>query len=304
MIVFQTITGIFLPVNFSMEPPFLESREASAAANWYGTSGWGYRKKITIDHDKVSGLNQTEQLNFPILVSRTDDDWRHTGSSGKVGQINGEDFLFTSSDGQTKLSHEIEKYTDTTGELIAWVKIPTLSASADTEIYLYYGNAGCVDQQDTANVWDEHFAMVQHLQESSANDVAGHPDSTNNSNHGTPKNFNSISTSTTNGTGKIDGADVFDGADDYVDCGSGSSLDNLGPLTVEAWIYPHSVETGFKIERSTDNIIYTQIGTVSSDITTYTGSGTTSLDSNTQYYFRVRAYNTVGNSSYSTLILK
>ena len=30
----------------------------------------------------------------------------------------------------------------------------------------------------------------------------------------------------------------FDGVDDYIDCGSPTSLDNVNPKTVEAWIYP------------------------------------------------------------------
>ena len=32
----------------------------------------------------------------------------------------------------------------------------------------------------------------------------------------------------------------FDGTDDYVDCGTGPSLDITGPMTLEAWIYPES----------------------------------------------------------------
>ena len=45
--------------------------------------------------------------------------------------------------------------------------------------------------------------------------------------------------------GKIGEALDFDGADDYVDCGSDASLDNLGPLTVEAWIYPRTIGEGY-----------------------------------------------------------
>jgi len=64
-------------------------------------------------------------------------------------------------------------------------------------------------------------------------------------------------------TGQVDGALSFDGVDDYVDCGSDSSLSfsNTVPLTLEAWVYnnldipeygPPSSET-FRIilERST-----------------------------------------------------
>ncbi len=38
-------------------------------------------------------------------------------------------------------------------------------------------------------------------------------------------------------TGKIGNALLFDGKDDYVDCGNDASLDITGPITFEAWIY-------------------------------------------------------------------
>ena len=42
------------------------------------------------------------------------------------------------------------------------------------------------------------------------------------------------------GDGKNGGGMEFDGVDDYVDCGSGSSLDNLSNVTIEAWVYGKS----------------------------------------------------------------
>lgn len=41
--------------------------------------------------------------------------------------------------------------------------------------------------------------------------------------------------------GRLGKALSFDGSDDYVDAGSGSSIDDLGPLTLSAWIYPRSL---------------------------------------------------------------
>ena len=123
-------------------------------------NGWSYRKKIAIDHTKVANTDQTD---FPVLISTTDLDWRDTGSGGQVGQTDGGDFLFTTSDGLTKLHHEIDRYDNTTGELVAWVRIPTLSASTDTEIYLYYGNASAVDQANSGGVWSSSYTGVWHL---------------------------------------------------------------------------------------------------------------------------------------------
>lgn len=56
-------------------------------------------------------------------------------------------------------------------------------------------------------------------------------------------------------------------------------------------------ENGFKIERKTGATgTYSQIATVSANVSSYSNTG---LTANTTYYYRVRAYNTAGNSSYS-----
>jgi len=80
--------------------------------NWVATDGggnnWYYRKQITIDYTKVPNTDQTD---FPVLISVTDTDLRDTSNSGHVGKSNGGDILFTSSNGTTGLSHEIKIYT-------------------------------------------------------------------------------------------------------------------------------------------------------------------------------------------------
>jgi N-acetyl-anhydromuramyl-L-alanine amidase AmpD len=65
------------------------------------------------------------------------------------------------------------------------------------------------------------------------------------------------------------------------------------------WKDNSGVETGFKIERATSSGgTYTQIATVGANVVTYTAG---SLSSGTTYYFRVRAYNSAGNSPYSNI---
>jgi hypothetical protein len=47
-------------------------------------------------------------------------------------------------------------------------------------------------------------------------------------------------------TGQSQHSLLFDGVDDYVTCGNNASLDIKGPVTIEAWLYPHSNQTQYK----------------------------------------------------------
>lgn len=68
--------------------------------SWY-PGGWRYRKSITVDQTKVGTGGVT---NFPMYV-----DWASDSHIIAQSQTNGNDILFTSSDGTTKLSHELER---------------------------------------------------------------------------------------------------------------------------------------------------------------------------------------------------
>ena len=59
-----------------------------------------------------------------------------------------------------------------------------------------------------------------------------------------------------------------------------------------------SNETGFKIERMTSTGSYSQIASVPTNIQTYTDTG---LTSGTTYCYRVRAFNSAGNSAPSNV---
>src|SRR5262245_8626561 len=61
--------------------------------------------------------------------------------------------------------------------------------------------------------------------------------------------------------------------------------------------YNSTNESGFKVERKTEvSSIYTQVAMVGLNVTSYTDS---SLTIGTTYCYRVRAYNTAGDSGYS-----
>jgi PKD repeat protein len=63
-----------------------------------------------------------------------------------------------------------------------------------------------------------------------------------------------------------------------------------------AWNDNATDETGYKIERSLNNSTWTQIATVGANAKTYSNTG---LSTSVQYFYRVRATNAVGDSSYS-----
>jgi hypothetical protein len=64
------------------------------------------------------------------------------------------------------------------------------------------------------------------------------------------------------------------------------------------WADNSSNETGFRIERSTNGTSYSQIASVGANVSSFSSTG---LRRNRLYYFRVRAYNSVGNSNYSNV---
>ncbi|AYQ35577.1 fibronectin type III domain-containing protein [Runella sp. SP2] len=65
-----------------------------------------------------------------------------------------------------------------------------------------------------------------------------------------------------------------------------------------SWTDNASDETGFEIERSTDGTNFAKIADVGVNTTTYSNTG---LVSNTRYWYRVRAVNSAGASSYTNV---
>jgi hypothetical protein len=185
-------------------------------SNWWNAD-WQHRRTITIDHTKVSG-NLTD---FPVLIEITD------SNLTKKAQPDGDDFVFTDANNM-KLDHQIELYDSATGHLIAWVKVPHLSSTTDTILYMYYGNPTCENQQNPTAVWDENYKLVLHLNENTGIQY----DSTINGNNGTP--YNGVVQGTTS---KIDGGDTFDGSNDYVQVPHSNTLTGYAEaFTVSFWI--------------------------------------------------------------------
>jgi hypothetical protein len=224
------------------EPSVTAGAESTPPAG----GSFGFRKSITIDRTKIDdGSCGTTLSNFPMLFSVTDADLATIANDGDVASYDApsndpRDIIFRALDDDTcspgtapcTLDHEIEKYVDTSGELVAWVRIPSVNTSTaitDTVIYIYYGNSEITSSTQNVNgVWDSNYVGVWHLEETSGD----HADSTSSNNTGTP--FGGVNQ---NGTGQIDGADAFDATDDYLE--PTTTNFNTQATTIDFWIQPN-----------------------------------------------------------------
>jgi hypothetical protein len=201
---------------------------SSESADWL--PGWGKRVRIDIDSAKVD-----EPLShFPLLICLSqsaginDDDV--TFVFDEVGS-NSSRIAFTSEDRVTGLFYEVESWDSTPDSEAAyiWVRVPAVSNASPTKLFLYYDNSQPDNPMHSPeNLWDDGFVGVWHLHETAGN----HFDSTGNGNPGTAQNGLAQNT-----VGQIDGADSFDGIDDYVEIAEdGSDFDITGDVTLSAWI--------------------------------------------------------------------
>jgi hypothetical protein len=174
---------------------------------------WSYRKKITIDSDEVSGSTTLDD--FPVLIYINNSDLNKARADGF-------DILFalpTDSTTCLQLDHEIQFFNSSSGILWAWVRIPELSATEDTEIFVYYGNVDSTNQQNVSGVWSGGFQHVYHLEDMS--DSVGGATLTDNN--------------TAEATGKINNCREFDGNGDNL-VNLSNSVNGYSAVTVSLWV--------------------------------------------------------------------
>src|SRR5204862_1463203 len=147
-------------------------------------------------------------------------------NGGSVQNANGYDVIFSSdSNCATKLDHEVETYSPVTGAVNYWVKVPTVSHTTNTVIYMCYGNSSIsTSQENPAGVWDTNFKAIYHLKNGATLNVT---DSTS--------NHNLTNNSATAATGQIDGASAFNGSQ-YLSLAEHADFDWVNLRTVECWM--------------------------------------------------------------------
>ena len=128
--------------------------DSSGVAGTFGEpklSGFKFRKPLFITNSGSQDLfNYQLQIKVSELISEDADLY----CQGNI-EADFADIRFTSLDGQTLLSHYLEKITGSSPDRVAtfWVKLPQIPVSG-LSIYLYYGNPSAEDISSGQDVFD------------------------------------------------------------------------------------------------------------------------------------------------------
>jgi len=196
-----------------------------ASASWWNVN-WKYRREITITN--VSGT----LTDYQILVELNSSNFNFSHA-----QENGSDIRFVASDDETLLSHWIEVWNFTNQSAKIWVNVSEVVEGV--KIFMYYGNENASDASNVnatfirvidgvVGAWhfDEGEGNIAHDTSGEGNDGTLYDANSTNNDGDTPPQWID---------GKFGKALSFDGVDDYVDCGSDSSL-NISNGTIIAWV--------------------------------------------------------------------
>ena len=257
-------------------------------------AAFGYYSPISVNSAQVPST----QTDFPVLVSVTDARFKTVANSGHVQNANGYDIRpYTSSALSSAITgYELERYNATTGEVVMWVKVSSLSSST-TPIYLAYGDSGISTDGSSTTTWSNSFLGVYHLKDGTTLNVNSSTGSNNGTNH-----------SVTATTGQIDGAGGFVSASSqYVDLSTG-----IAPtaITISAWVnatsFPNAANAvvvrnnasnanAFLFVKSNGKL---NCGCVATNQRQYDGTGSHTLSSSTWYYLTLSYDSSAGLIGY------
>ncbi len=133
---------------------------STASMGWFWTGAAANYAATAVE------VRSSDYINFPLVINMTDTSLMQYASSS------GNDIVFTACDGVTKLNYELENFTQSTGNLQAWVQLPHLYSTPDNIIYMYYGNSNAPYQQNVGGTWDSTYFGVWHMQQNPSNVIA------------------------------------------------------------------------------------------------------------------------------------
>ncbi len=192
-------------------------------------AGYSYRMKLEIDETVVEGLaNLTD---FPFFIDITDNALRSVANGGNVYRNDGHDITFALDDG-TELEYQREEYDPTTGNMQAWLKVPTLYASQTTEIWIYYGNCGGSVPDPSTDIWDTDYKGIYHLDNAGGAGVQDYSG-----------NGYTLTNNGTNTTQGIVGRGLRFNSVDHLDWANDIAIvQSLSQVSMSAWINPTGVD--------------------------------------------------------------
>jgi len=128
---------------------------------------WSKYRTVTINTTATNGgANVTQAVtNFPVLVKLSGQNDAAGANVLNEALAGGADIRFTDSTGMTALPYQIDSWDN--GSAAVWVLIPTVAASAQTKIRLYWGKPGETNASSGAGVFNSTsgFTGVWHLNE-------------------------------------------------------------------------------------------------------------------------------------------
>jgi hypothetical protein len=188
------------------------------------------RKRLTIDPTQVDA----DLTDFPVLVRITD-------PTLSIARVDGLDLFFSANGGPTALAFEIERWVQSTGELVAWVKLPLVANLTNTVFYLRYGDGSSTNKSNPTAVWSNGFQAVYHMNYGGG--AGTQSDSTANANNASPDTYTGGGCTATaaqpvNQASGIVGKALTFGGDscDRLVASDSNSLDITTELTISAWV--------------------------------------------------------------------
>ncbi len=219
----------------------------------YWLTGWANRIQINVDHTKIGST----LTNFPVMIYLGSSSGINSANVSSVFDVigsNSKKIAITTADGTTQLYAEIVHWDSVNKQAWLYVKVPTLSSSADTVLYLYYDSAqpdNTVYVGDTGStpgqaVWDSNFVAVYHLAESGNGSIGEYKDSTVNRHIATggagtaSKTPGRVAANSGTNSPRLYSAQNFDGIGDYINIPDASdlSIPVPGDFTISAWVSP------------------------------------------------------------------
>ena len=186
-----------------------------------------YYRQITFDHTQVP----SNQTNIPMLITGTIASLKTVSNGGHVQSSSGYDIIISlNNDESSPLDFERVWWSPTTGAFEIWVKIPTLSSSADTIIYMCYGDSGITtDQSNPTLVWDSNYVGVFHMGSPTSLSVTDTTGNITMNNQGSPSAANGL----IGGGFQSDGSTIYSKSSVF---GSGAPWPSGdGARTFETW---------------------------------------------------------------------